>query len=162
MRTLATYAFVITIAVSCAGGSRQQEPISVVDDVPLYELGTERLPDLNQARGTHAITVINGELTVIGGHTDGFIPSTTAEYFGGGRWHLINSVYAHDGGFLVRIPDGRFVIGGGSAESFGVGRTFWTESAPSPLRHCFPEERSSCLATGTMTTPLRSWRLKWV
>lgn len=128
MRTLATYAVVITIAVSCAGGSRQQEPISVVDDVPLYELGTERLPDLNQARGTHAITVINGELTVIGGHTDGFIPSTTAEYFSGGRWHLINSVYAHDGGFLVRIPDGRFVIGGGSAESFGVGRTFGVEA----------------------------------
>ncbi|MBQ4188716.1 MAG: AraC family transcriptional regulator [Bacteroidales bacterium] len=136
MRTLATYAVVITIAVSCAGGSRQQEPISVVDDIPLYELGTERLPDLNQARGTHAITVINGELTVIGGHTDGFIPSTTAEYFGGGRWHLINSVYAHDGGFLVRIPDGRFVIGGGSAESFGVGRTFGVE-AYDPEEHEF-------------------------
>ena len=127
MRTLATYAVVITIAVSCAGGSRQQEPISVVDDVPLYELGTERLPDLNQARGTHAITVINGELTVIGGHTDGFIPSTTAEYFSGGKWHLINTVYSHDGGFLVKIPDGKYVIGGGCSESFGVGRTFGVE-----------------------------------
>lgn len=136
MRTAATYAVLITIAVSCAGGSGQQEPIGVVDGVPLYELGTERLPDLNQARGTHAISVINGELTVIGGHTDGFIPSTTAEYFSGGRWHLINCVYSHDGGFLVRIPDGRYVIGGGSAESFGVGRTFGVE-AYDPENHEF-------------------------
>lgn len=128
MRTVSTYAALIIMAVSCGGGSGPQEPVRVVDGVPFYELGKERLPNLNQARGTHVITVAGGELTVIGGHTDGFIPVNTAEYLSGGRWHLINSVYPHDGGYSVRLPDGRLIVGGGSSESFGVGRTFGVES----------------------------------
>ena len=127
MRTVATYAALLAIALSCTRVTGNLEPVSVVDGVPFYELGTERLPDLNQARGTHIITVLNDEITVIGGHTDGFIPCSTAEYFSGGRWHVTSCVYPHDGGFSVKLPDGRLVIGGGSAESFGVGRTFGVE-----------------------------------
>ena len=46
----------------------------------LIKLQPKRLPDLNIPRISHSTFIINGELTVVGGHTSGFVPTKTAEY----------------------------------------------------------------------------------
>lgn len=66
------------------------------DSIPVKKIETERLSDLNVARVSHATLFVNGELTVIGGHTDGFVPTATAEYFSDGAWHELPTVYSHD------------------------------------------------------------------
>ena len=60
-----------------------------------------RLPDMNLPRAAHCVFYANGELTVVGGHTSGFVPTPTAEYFADGQWHLIPTVYTHDDGLAV-------------------------------------------------------------
>jgi len=64
---------------------------------------------------------------VIGGHTDGFKPLETLEYFADGAWHEVPMHYSHDNGFALPLPDGTVMIGGGSAESFGIGQSWGVE-----------------------------------
>ena len=49
-----------------------------VDTCKMVKITAERLPDLNIPRNAHAIFCMNGEVTVVGGHTKSFIPTTTA------------------------------------------------------------------------------------
>ena len=65
---------------------------------PLVKIEPQRLPDLNIPRFGQAVFYANGELTVAGGHTSGFIPTPTAEYLKGGEWHLMQMTYNHDDG----------------------------------------------------------------
>jgi hypothetical protein len=46
----------------------------------------ERLPDLNIPRAGHQLFYVGGEVTVAGGHTNGFVPTPTAEYLKDGEW----------------------------------------------------------------------------
>ena len=46
---------------------------------PMVRIVPERLPDLTVPRSGHNIFYVNGELTVVGGHTTHFVPSPTAE-----------------------------------------------------------------------------------
>ena len=55
----------------------------------MVKIEAERLPNLNVPRSSHALLYVNGEVVVIGGHTDGFVPTPTAEYFADGKWHLM-------------------------------------------------------------------------
>ena len=71
----------------------------------------ERLPDLNVPRNAHTAAFVNGELTVIGGHTTGFIPTNTAEYYSNGAWHLIDSYFPHDYGFGVVLSPEEILVG---------------------------------------------------
>ena len=48
---------------------------------PIIKVAAERLPDLNIPRSGHSVFVANGEVTVVGGHTSGFVLTPTAEYF---------------------------------------------------------------------------------
>lgn len=92
------------------------------------KLRVEQLPDLNIARASHSIFYAGGELTVVGGHTAGFIPTPTAEYYSEGAWHLINSVYPHDDGMVVVLDGGqRVLIAGGHEKNLGIGQTFEAE-----------------------------------
>lgn len=100
------------------------------------ELAWERLPNLSVPRSGHALLYLNGELTVIGGHTTGFIPTPTAEYFKEGKWHTITSLYPHDLSFCLPLKDGDVLLGGGLSESFGVGRSF-SAALYSPRTHSF-------------------------
>lgn len=100
------------------------------------EMGWERLPDLTVPRSGHALLYLNGELTVIGGHTTGFIPTPTAEYFKNGAWHTIPTLYTHDLGFCLPLKDGNVLLGGGLPEPFGVGQSFSAELY-TPLSHTF-------------------------
>ena len=90
-------------------------------------LQVERLASLNAPRGQHRTLMMGGELTVIGGHTDGFRPLETLEYFAGGAWHEVPMNYSHDNGFAIPLADETVLIGGGSAEAFGIGQSWGVE-----------------------------------
>lgn len=100
------------------------------------EMAWERLPDLTVPRAGHALLQLNGELTVIGGHTTGFIPTATAEYFKDGRWNQVQSLYTHDNGFCLPLRDGSVLLGGGLQEAFGIGQSFSAERYL-PASHTF-------------------------
>ena len=63
---------------------------------PLVNIVPERLADLNIPRSGHSAFFANGEVTVVGGHTSGFVLTPTAEYYKDGEWHLLKTVYPHD------------------------------------------------------------------
>lgn len=100
------------------------------------KLETEQLPDLNIPRYGHCTFIVNGELTVIGGHTTGFVPTTTAEYFSGGMWHTMHTVYAHDYGIVIPMKSGKVLACGGANEPLGIGQTYPAEWYD-PTTHTF-------------------------
>ena len=106
------------------------------NDGKCIQMTVERLPDLNVPRNAHTAAFVNGELTVIGGHTTGFIPTNTAEYYSNGAWHLIDSYFPHDYGFGVVLSPEEILVGGGCAEAFGEGQTQGVELY-SALTHSF-------------------------
>ena len=114
------------------------------DSIPVKKIETERLPDLNVARVNHATLFVNGELTVIGGHTNGFVPTATAEYFSDGAWHELPTVYPHDEGVAVVLQSGKVLLAGGHEQPLGIGQTFPTEWYD-PVTHSF--EGFGCLDT---------------
>lgn len=91
-------------------------------------LEAERLPDMNVPRAGHNMFYVNGELTVVGGHTSGFVMTPTAEYFSDGTWHTISTVYHHDNGMAVVMGDGKKVLlAGGHDKNLGIGQSFEVE-----------------------------------
>ena len=103
---------------------------------PMVKMEAERLPDMHVPRMGHSFFCVNGEPTVVGGHTSGFVPTATAEYYKDGEWHLMNTIYAHDDGFSVVHSSGRVLLGGGHSESLGIGQTFNVEWYD-PVTHTF-------------------------
>lgn len=118
---------------------------------PEIKLQVERLADLNIPRGDHSFFVVNGEPTVVGGHTSGFVPTATAEYYHDGEWHLMQMVYAHDHGFSTPLRSGKVLIGGGHEQPLGIGQIFSVEMYD-PATHTFQGfgclDRKRCFATG--------------
>lgn len=101
------------------------------------ELAVEWLPDMPVARASHLRFAPEGEITVVGGHTSGYLPTQSACYYADGAWHEIGpSYYPHDSGFSVALEDGSVMLGGGSAEPFGIGQT-WGVELYSPATHSF-------------------------
>ena len=105
-------------------------------DITFVPMESKRLPDLNEARGGHALVWTGDHLLAVGGHTTGFVRSTTAEYFESGRWHTISTLYPHDTPFALVLKNGDLLIGGGYESDFGVGRTFGVECYH-PATHSF-------------------------
>ena len=113
---------------------------------------TEQLPDLNIPRYGHCVFFAGGELTVIGGHTTGFVPTATAEYFSDGAWHTVPTVYTHDHGMAVPMKSGKVLVCGGANEPLGIGQTYTAEWYD-PATHtcegfgCMDMKRSNFSAT---------------
>ena len=105
-------------------------------ECPMEKMNVERLPDLNIPRASHQLFCINGEYVVAGGHTDGFVPTPTAEYFKGDRWHLMQMVYNHDFGCSVMLKSGKVLLAGGCPEPLGIGQSFVAEMYD-PVDHTF-------------------------
>lgn len=103
---------------------------------PEIKVEAERLPDLTIPRASHELFYINGELVAAGGHTNGFVPTPTAEYFRDGKWHQIPMVYNHDYGFSVVLKSGKVLLGGGCEQPIGIGQTFLAELYD-PVSHTF-------------------------
>ena len=106
------------------------------DACPVIKLEAERLPDLNIPRAGHALFYANGELTVAGGHTDGFVPTPTAEYYEDGEWHTIQMTYTHDFGLSVVLKSGKVLLAGGCEQPTGIGQTY-TAELYDPQTHTF-------------------------
>ncbi len=103
---------------------------------PVVQIEAVRLPDLNIPRAGHSLFCVNGEPTVVGGHTSGFVPTATAEYYRNGKWHLMSTVYSHDNAFFLPFRSGQVLIGGGHAEPLGIGHTYSVEMYD-PETHSF-------------------------
>lgn len=98
--------------------------------------GAQRWPDLPEPVSTPYVMVLNGELTLFGGHTDGFLLSSSAWYIKNGAWHKVPMKYPHSHGFCTPLPDGKVMLGGGSAEAFGIGQS-WGVEVYDPSSHSF-------------------------
>lgn len=101
------------------------------------KLEAERLPDLNVPRAGHNVFFVGDELTVVGGHTSGFVLTPTAEYFSEGSWHTMPTVYLHDNGMSVVMNEGqRVLIAGGHERNLGIGQSYEAEMY-NPASHIF-------------------------
>ncbi|MBQ1886503.1 MAG: helix-turn-helix domain-containing protein [Bacteroidales bacterium] len=98
--------------------------------------GAKRLPDLPEPLSSPHVMALNGELTIFGGHTDGFLLSPSAWYLKDGTWHKVPMKYPHDYSFCSLMPDGRVMLGGGSADAFGIGQS-WGVEIYDPATHSF-------------------------
>ncbi|MBQ8969073.1 MAG: EamA family transporter [Bacteroidaceae bacterium] len=116
---------------------------------PMVRLEAERLPDLNVPRGGHQTLVVGDEIMVAGGHTDGFVPTATAEFLrlGDREWRLQPTIYIHDMGTSVQLRSGEVLLMGGAAEPLGIGQTFSVERYR-PASHTF--QGFGCLDTKRM------------
>ena len=124
--------FLLLLLLSC-----QQLPEEVQHgDITFFPMATKRLPDMNEARSGHALVWAGDYILAIGGHTTGFIPTATAEYYEGGQWHTIPTLYPHDTPFALVLKNGDVLVGGGYESSFGVGQT-WGVECYHPKTHSF-------------------------
>ena len=103
---------------------------------PIVEIEVERLPDLNIPRAGHSMFYADGELTVTGGHTNGFVPTPTAEYYKDGKWHMMQMTYTHDFGLSVVLRSGKVLLAGGCEQPAGIGQTIHAEIYD-PQTHTF-------------------------
>ena len=94
---------------------------------PVVKIEAERLADLNIPREGTLLLCLNGEPTVIGSHTTNFVPTPTIEYFKDGKWHVVQTAYAHDDGFAVELSTGKVLIFGGHEKNLGIGQTYEAE-----------------------------------
>lgn len=132
----------VFVFLSVKGVGNSAEP--VYGECPTTKVEVERLPDMHHARSGHILLRTGDEVLAIGGHTDGFVPTSTAEYYKDGEWHVLETVYPHDNGFGVVLKSGKVLIGGGHELSLGIGQTFPVELYD-PQTHTF--KGFSCLDT---------------
>lgn len=118
---------VVLMTVACGRVASRPQVSVTVDGVPFVEMRAERLPDLRQARTGHALVRMGDGWMAAGGHTTGFVPVEDAEIRRGGREESVRMLYPHDNPFALTLKDGRIVLGGGYAESFGIGQSWGVE-----------------------------------
>lgn len=103
---------------------------------PLVKMDVELLPDLNIPRSGHQVFYAGGELVVAGGHTNGYVPTPTAEYFKDGKWHTMQMTYTHDFAVFVVLKSDKVLLAGGLEQPLGIGQTFSAELYD-PQTHTF-------------------------
>ena len=132
MKRIVLFSAFLLLLLSCG-----QQPEAVQHDgISFVPMETKRLPDMSEPRTGHALVWAGDHILAVGGHTTGFVRSSTAEYFDGGRWHSIPTLYPHDTPFVLALNDGDVLVGGGYENDFGVGRTFGVECYH-PATHSF-------------------------
>ena len=136
LTTLSTTVFGFLMAILPVSAQAKEQTDSFVLDCPFIKLEAERLPDMNIARAGHGLFYVNGELVAAGGHTNGFVPTQTAEYYKDGEWHLIQMLYNHDFGGSVVLKSGKVLLFGGCEQNIGIGQTYTVELYD-PQTHTF-------------------------
>ena len=111
---------------------------------PVVKIQPEQLPSLNTPRSGHHTLYVNGEITVFGGHTSGFVPTRTAEYYKNGAWHQMDMVYTHDAGSALVLKSGKVLLSGGFERGLGIGQSHEVEMYD-PKTHTF--DGFGCLDT---------------
>lgn len=94
----------------------------------MIPLQVEQLPDMNSPRAGHSSLYVGDEVMVIGGHTSGFVPLVTAEFFRDGQWQELPMVYTHDNALAILQKSGQVMIMGGHLQDLGIGHIFSVES----------------------------------
>lgn len=102
-------------------------PDKAPNGCPLIKVEAEQLPNLNIPRSGHSFYWVNGQPTVIGGHTSGFVLTPTIEYFSEGLWHVVPTVYPHDAGGSVLMKSGKIMLIGSHEKNLGIGQTYEVE-----------------------------------
>lgn len=118
--------FVLLILMLASGAKAQQQTAASIS-CTVKKVQVERLPDLNIPRSGGSTLVINGIPYVMGGHTSGFVPTPTAEYFENGEWHVLPMVYTHDQGLCQPLPSGKVLLAAGHEKALGIGQSFNVE-----------------------------------
>lgn len=117
---------VILLLILTSGAKAQQQAVAP-QSCTVKKVQVERLPDLNIPRSGGHMLVINDIPYVFGGHTSGFVPTPTAEYFENGEWHVLPMVYTHDHGLCQPLPSGKVLLAAGHEKALGIGQTFTME-----------------------------------
>lgn len=133
-RHICLQAIILTCLAAVLPTAAQQP--GTVGSCPEARIELEQLPDLNIARAGHQVFCANGEYVVAGGHTNGFVPTPTAEYFKDGKWHVMQMVYSHDFGVSATLKSGKVLIAGGCEKASGIGQTYNAELYD-PQAHTF-------------------------
>lgn len=142
-RLLLAFALLLSLHVSVVAAGLA----AVESSCPMIRIEAERLPDLNVPRGCHSLFLAGGEVVAAGGHTDGFVPTKTAEYYSDGEWHLMDMVYTADFSLCQELSSGKVLLAGGMAENLGIGQQ-WTMQTYDPATHsvsgfgCLDKKRS--------------------
>lgn len=110
---------------ACSGGG--DRPVVEYEGVRFLPLQAERLPDMPHPRSGHALLPIGNGFMAAGGHTTGFVPIQEADFWLSGEWASNTMLYPHDNPFALVLRDGSLLLGGGYAESFGIGQTWGVE-----------------------------------
>ena len=118
--------FTLLLLILASGAKAQQQTVAP-KSCTVKKVQVERLPDLNIPRSGGFTLVINGVPYVMGGHTSGFVPTPTAEYFENGEWHVLSMVYTHDQGLCQPLPSGKVLLAAGHEKALGIGQTFTVE-----------------------------------
>lgn len=95
--------------------------------LPIKKIQVERLTDLNIPRSGHQTLLVGNTVYVFGGHTSGFVPTNTAEYYEDGTWHVLQMTYTHDHGLCQPLSTGKVLLAAGHEKSLGIGQTFTVE-----------------------------------
>lgn len=90
-------------------------------------ISVERLTDLNIPRSGHRTLLVGNTVYVFGGHTSGFVPTNTAEYYEDGTWHVLQMTYPHDQGLCQPLSTGKVLLAAGHEKPLGIGHTFTVE-----------------------------------
>ena len=131
---------ILLIAVSawtgCSPAQTVGHAVTAPDGRQWQSLTVERIADLPVPRGGHKTILAGDEVVILGGLTDGYKNMESADYYADGTWHTVPMLYTHVNGFLAPLPDGRFLLGGGSQEDFGIGQS-WGAEIYDPSSHTF-------------------------
>ena len=130
------HTLILTTHLALVTSSKAKE-----NSCPLVKIETDRLSDLNIARCGHAILNVQGELTVFGGHTTNFIPTSTAEYFKEGKWYVVPMAFPHDNGLALPLSSGKVLVAGGHEKEMGIGQS-WSAEWYDPTTHTFEASAS--------------------
>lgn len=94
------------------------------------QLLVESLTNLNYARMAHQqIAIGQDKFVVVGGHVSGFNLTKNAEIYNSNTksWQVTTANYNHDMGFIAKLNNGKYLIGGGCSSALGVGQLATTE-----------------------------------
>ena len=120
----------------CSPAQTGGHVVTAPDGTLWQSLGVERVADLPVPRGGHKTILSGDEVVLLGGLTNGYKNMESADYYADGTWHTVPMLYTHVNGFLAPLPDGRFLMGGGSQEDFGIGQS-WGAEIYDPSSHTF-------------------------
>lgn len=114
--------FLLLAMLPSVASAQHKAPDRTEAEVLFLPMQWERLPDMSLPRAGHRAFVADGQLVVVGGHIDGFVRTATAEYLQDDLWHSVKTLYPHDWGFSLRLPDGDWLVGGGAATTSASAR----------------------------------------